>query len=95
MTIESMHRFESVRLLNRILGDKLCIVYVDVSLAKRNLRSLDALSTLEEKEVTKTQRGADRVKDIADYVLDNNRSLRQAQQKLQRYMVAADNEPSS
>ena len=95
VTIESVHRFESIRWLKQILGDKLCIVYVDVSLEKRKLRSLDALSTLEEKDATKTQRGADRVKDIADCVMGNNGSLRQSQQRLQRYMLAADKKASS
>ena len=86
--------FESIRWMKQILGDKLCIVYVDVSLDKRRLRSLDALTTLAKKDATKTQRGADRVKDIADNVMNNNGSLRQSQQKLQRYMLAADKKAS-
>lgn len=94
VTIESVHRFESIRWLKQILGDKLCIVYVDVSLEKRKLRSSDALATLEEMDVKKTQRGADRVKDIADYILSNNESLRQSQQRLQRYTLALDRKAS-
>ena len=94
VTIESVHMFESIRWMKQILGDKLCIVYVDVSLDKRRLRSLDALTTLAKKDATKTQRGADRVTDIADYVMNNNGSLRQSQQKLQRYMLAADKKAS-
>jgi len=94
VTIESVHRVESIRLLKQILGDKLCIIYVDVSIEKRKLRSLDALATLEKKDVQKTQRGADRVKDIAVNVLNNDGSLRQSQQRLQRYMLALDKEVS-
>lgn len=90
LTIESVHRFRWIHWLKKVLDDKLCVFYVDISLSNRKMRSLETLEKLAAKEVAKTQRGADRVKAIADFTLKNNRSLRQSQQELKRYLRAAD-----
>lgn len=55
-----------------MLGNTLQIVYFNMDLAVRKLRSREALEFLADKDKTKEARGAGRVKDKADLVLDSN-----------------------
>lgn len=84
LSLESVHRFGSIYEAKRILGPLLQIVYVDVEEEERIRRQMSAVSPtdvdefvreLKAKDVTKRARGADKVKEIADLVLDNNGPL--------------------
>lgn len=77
LTIESVHRRDSMFWLKTWLRDKLCIVYVDAALNVRVSRNLESSDELVRKDAMKVSRGADAVKDIADFVLDNNASIDQ------------------
>lgn len=68
------------------------ISYVDMDLETRKLRSLDALDELEEKDATKESCSAERVKDIADYVLDNSVSRQGANRALKKYLRVTSRE---
>ena len=75
VTLESAHRKEATQWMKLFLGDKLKILYVDVSLANRETRSLLSLADLMNNDLTKSERGAEEIKSIADVILDNNGSL--------------------
>ncbi|CAF0917479.1 unnamed protein product [Didymodactylos carnosus] len=72
ITIESLHRFESTQALKLRLGDLLQIVYVDTSLDTRMQRSWDNVESLHSKDLVKSSCGADKIKDIANCIIDND-----------------------
>ncbi|KAJ7222549.1 hypothetical protein GGX14DRAFT_664158 [Mycena pura] len=87
LSLESLHRFGSIHEVKRILGPLLQIVYVDVSERERISRQISRvgetlaeakIQELKDKDVVKRERGAERVKDIADFILDNNGPLPEA-----------------
>ncbi|WP_036555783.1 DUF4254 domain-containing protein [Nocardiopsis sp. CNT312] len=73
ITIESVHRAESITQLKAMMGELLRVVCIDAPLPVRLARSGAARSALEEKDRVKTDRGADRIP--ADEVLDNSGSV--------------------
>jgi dephospho-CoA kinase len=84
LSLESLHRFASIAEVKLILGSLLHIVYVETSKEERVRRQISRvgpdlaeakIAELERKDATKVLRGAARVHDIADTVLDNNGSL--------------------
>ena len=72
LTIESLHRYTASAWLKTWLGDKLQVIYVDTTEEKRLGRSLVSSDSLKVNDTMKLQRGADRIQDFADLVLDNN-----------------------
>lgn len=73
ITIESVHRAESIAALKEMMGERLQVVYIDASRSLRLARSGGDGRALEEKDRIKTGRGADRIP--ADVVLDNSGSV--------------------
>ncbi|MFY7067094.1 DUF4254 domain-containing protein [Nocardiopsis changdeensis] len=73
ITIESVHRAESIAALKEMMGELLHVVYIDASRPLRLARSGGDERALEEKDRVKTGRGADRIP--ADAVLDNSGSV--------------------
>jgi adenylylsulfate kinase-like enzyme len=73
ITIESVHRAESIAALKEMMGERLRVVYVDTPRALRLARSGGDERALEEKDRIKTERGADRIP--TDTVLDNSGSV--------------------
>ncbi|WP_304453907.1 DUF4254 domain-containing protein [Nocardiopsis sp. YSL2] len=73
ITIESVHRADSIAALKAMMSGRLRVVYVDASHPVRLVRSGGDDRTLEEKDRTKRARGADRIP--ADSVLDNSGSV--------------------
>ncbi|KAJ7651994.1 hypothetical protein DFH06DRAFT_1134561 [Mycena polygramma] len=97
LSFESLHRFASIREAKRILGPLLQIVYVDVSEPERISRQISRvgetqveakIKELKDKDVVKRERGAERVKDIADFILDNHGSFTETSAVLKQYMEA-------
>ncbi|KAJ7640172.1 hypothetical protein B0H17DRAFT_1216700 [Mycena rosella] len=97
LSLESLHRFESIAETKRILGPLLQIVYIDVSEAERIARQVirvgetlaeAKIQELRDKDVVKRERGAERVRDIADFVLDNSGSFEEASAVLKRCIDA-------
>jgi dephospho-CoA kinase len=81
ISLESLHRFGSIAEVKRILGNLLHIVFVDVAEEERVRRQISRVGPeraeekvleLKRKDEIKAARGALRVRDIADTVLDNH-----------------------
>ncbi|KAI1122294.1 hypothetical protein F5Y10DRAFT_287351 [Nemania abortiva] len=72
LTIESVHRYDSIASLKSYLGSLLQIIYIETSEELRLKRSARPRLRLEQKDAVKKERGAERVKEIADVVIDNN-----------------------
>lgn len=87
ITIESVHRAESIAALKSLMGERLRVVYVDVPFAVRLARSGGNRQALEGKDRIKTRRGADRIP--ADEVLDNSGSVTRLHGGLRRLAGAA------
>lgn len=73
ITIESVHRAESIAALKEMMGERLHVVHIDASRSLRLARSGGDERALEEKDRIKAERGAARVP--ADVVLDNSGSV--------------------
>lgn len=82
ITIESVHRTESIAVLKEMMGERLHVVYIDTSRQLRLARSGRDERTLEEKDQIKAERGADRIP--ADVVLDNSGSVIRLHSSLRR-----------
>lgn len=72
LTIESVHRYDSIAPLKPYLGSLLQIIYIETNEELRLKRSGRPRRRLEQKDAVKKERGAECVKEIADVVLDNN-----------------------
>ncbi|MEU8265841.1 nucleotidyltransferase domain-containing protein [Sphaerisporangium sp. NPDC049002] len=73
-SIESLHSFDLTRELGKLLGEALTLVYLDASTEVRCQRGTQGPDDVIERDKTKRARGAHRVRDIADVVVDNGRS---------------------
>lgn len=72
LTIKSVHRYDSIAALKSYLGHLLQIIYIDANEELRLERSGRPRTRLEQKDAAKKERGAERVKEIADVVIDDN-----------------------
>lgn len=72
LTVESLHWYECTVWLQKLLDDKLRIIFVDTSKTERLRRSVVSPHSLEAHDTMKIQRGADRIRHHADLILDNN-----------------------
>jgi hypothetical protein len=75
ISLESAHRFEATEHLKHVWGDRCQIVYVDADAAVRATRATEPETRLRSRDATKSERGADRIADIADHVIDNSGSM--------------------
>ncbi|WP_418153959.1 hypothetical protein [Actinoalloteichus caeruleus] len=75
ISLESAHRFEATAHLRRVWGDRCQVVYVDADQSVRASRAAESESRFLGRDVTKRERGADRIAEIADHLIDNSRSL--------------------
>lgn len=72
ISIESLHRAGMTAELSKLLGESLTVVYLDASTARREARSLAGAADVRERDNVKGSRGAARIREIADIVVDNN-----------------------
>lgn len=75
LSVESAHGYRSTLHLKRIWGERCQIVYVDAEEATRVRRSSEGESSIAARDVIKTQRGADRIAAMADWVIDNSANM--------------------
>lgn len=75
VSLESAHRLESTLHLRRVLGTRCQIVHVAADLPTRLARTGEPAEELRERDAVKTARGADRLAEHADWVVDNSGSL--------------------
>lgn len=74
ISIESLHRAGMTAELAKLLGERLTVVYLDASAACREARSLTGAVDVSERDEVKRSRGAARIREFADIVVDNNNS---------------------
>lgn len=75
VSLESAHDMAATRHLRQVLGQRCQIVYVDTDPVVRARRATETPDSLSARDAVKSGRGADRIIDIADHVVDNNGPL--------------------
>ncbi|GAB3209141.1 hypothetical protein GCM10027294_22340 [Marinactinospora endophytica] len=75
ISVESAHRFEATAHLKRIWGEHCRVVFMQADLPVRVSRATETAIQVKERDTIKIRRGAHRIADIADYVLDNSGPL--------------------
>lgn len=75
ISVESAHRFEATEHLKRVWGDRCQVIFVEANAAVRARRAAEPEAQLRGRDATKRQRGADRIADVADHVIDNSGPL--------------------
>lgn len=93
-SIESLHNFEFTQKLKGIMDDKFKIIYIDVPEKVRIKRNSDDLSIsireskklVSRKDSQKKRRGAESIKNISDFVLDNSQSREYTYQQINRFL---------
>lgn len=97
ISIESLHNFDITQELKKYFGDSLEIVYIDTNYKNRVVRTAmgegisieKAKEQVDQKDKIKSSVGADRIKDIADVIIDNNCSQMKFKEQLDS--IAIDN----
>lgn len=72
VSIESLHGAGLATELAKLLGDHLTVVYLEVSRELREARGLGGAADVRERDAVKRSRGAARICELADIVVDNN-----------------------
>ena len=72
ISIESLHRAGMTAELAKLLGEQLTVVYLEASPGLREARGPGGAADVRERDVVKRSRGADRIRDLAGVVIDNN-----------------------
>ena len=80
ISLESLHNFELAKALKIQLGDQFTIIYIDTLLKNRVIRNalsegIDLEKSMQQvflKDIDKKNMGADKIKEIADFIIDNN-----------------------
>ncbi|MFC4012418.1 nucleotidyltransferase domain-containing protein [Nonomuraea purpurea] len=85
-SIESLHSHGLAAELRKLLGGALTTVYLDAHPAVRASRSTRGPDDVTERDRIKRARGAHRVRDIAQEIIDNNRSVAELGHALDRVM---------
>jgi hypothetical protein len=75
ISLESAHRFEATAHLKEVWGDRCQVVYIEADTTVRASRAAESVPQLRGRDATKLGRGADRIAEIADHLIDNSRSL--------------------
>lgn len=89
LTIESLHEYEVTAELRRMLGGQLTVVYVDATPALRMRRGIAGSDDVRVRDEVKQARGAGRIREIADIVIDNNDSRLALERRLDRIALEA------
>jgi hypothetical protein len=75
LSVESLHRNESTCYLRQLLGPICQVVYFDAGPDVRAARTDEGAAELAARDAVKAGRGADRITELADIVLDNSGPL--------------------
>lgn len=90
ISLESAHRFESTQHLKRIWGDRCQVIYVDADTTVRASRAAEPVARLRRRDATKRERGAHRIAEVADHVIDNSGPLSALKLTIGRVVSAMD-----
>ncbi|RKE21952.1 hypothetical protein BX266_5360 [Streptomyces sp. TLI_171] len=89
LTIESLHEYDVTAELRRMLGDQLSVVYVEATEELRMHRGTAGPEDVRVRDEVKRARGAERIRTIADRVIDNNGSRLALERRLDRIALDA------
>jgi cytidylate kinase len=89
VSIESLHRYEPVTELQKLLGDMLTVVYLDTGLKLRQQRGTAGPADVVVRDTVKRERGADAIVSIADEVIVNNRDRLSLCRRLDRLVYSS------
>ncbi|MFI6006921.1 nucleotidyltransferase domain-containing protein [Streptomyces sp. NPDC051366] len=84
ITVESLHEYEVTAELRRMLGAQLHVVYIDTASSVRARRGTAGPADVTDRDRVKASRGARRIAEIADAVVDNNGSRLALERRLDR-----------
>ncbi|MGD7195679.1 nucleotidyltransferase domain-containing protein [Ralstonia pseudosolanacearum] len=73
-SLESAHRDEVTRHWKRVLGDRMCLLYIETSESNRLDRARESIEELRARDKEKRARGVHRIKQFADHVVSNDDS---------------------
>lgn len=90
ISVESAHRHGATIHLKRVWGDRCRVVYVEADPAVRASRAAETEARLHERDTTKRERGAERIADIADHLIDNSGPLSALKLAVSRLVMTAD-----
>jgi hypothetical protein len=74
ISIESLHRYDFTKELKIFFGNKFLIFFLKASLELRAERSFSTREQVIRKDKEKTERGAEKIENIADLVFDNTKT---------------------
>lgn len=89
VSIESLHSAASTRELARMLGRQLTVAYLKTPFTVRAARSIPGAADVADRDRTKISRGADKIAEAADAVIDNRGSRLQLERALDRLVLSA------
>jgi dephospho-CoA kinase len=90
ISVESAHRFEATEHLKRVWGDRCQVVYVDADAVVRASRAAETETRLRGRDAIKRERGAHRIAEIADHVIDNSGPLSALKLTVNRMVFTVD-----
>jgi hypothetical protein len=90
ISLESAHRLTATAHLKRVWGNRCQVVYVDADAPVRIGRSTEPDVRLRARDATKCERGAHRIADIADHVIDNSGPLSALKLAVSRLVYTVD-----
>lgn len=90
ISLESLHNYDFTQILKEIFQSQLKIIYIDTDYKKRVVRNSiaegisleDSKKNVDLKDKLKKSVAADRIKEIADFIIDNNGTYNQLMQQV-------------
>lgn len=95
VSFESLHDFEITKQLKQIYGDVFKIIFIDTNYKNRVIRTAmdkqmsieQAKEQVDKKDEQKSSVGADKIKSISDYIIDNNGTQLQFMDQLDEAVI--------
>ncbi|MBP6930241.1 hypothetical protein KBB60_01400 [Patescibacteria group bacterium] len=96
VSIESLYGDDFARHLKYVIGDALCLVYIDIPLELRVIRQMgrenldssqEARKMLLHRDEIKAASGIERIKDFADEIIDNSGTMQSLEASLDRLIL--------
>ncbi|MGA5819905.1 nucleotidyltransferase domain-containing protein [Kitasatospora sp. NPDC094028] len=89
LTIESLHEYDVTAELRRMLGQQLTVAYLEAAPEVRMRRSTAGADDVLVRDEVKRSRGAERIREIANVVIDNNGSRLALERQLDHLALGA------
>ncbi|MDP5309065.1 nucleotidyltransferase domain-containing protein [Paracoccus spongiarum] len=86
-TLESAHRYDVARHWKRVLGNRICLLFIDASEETRHKRTFETEEEFNQREIDKKSRGAHHIKNVADQILLNDGSRHSLEENVARILT--------